>query len=180
MTEFYASSESNEWYTPIEYIELVKAVMGSIELDPASNRVANQYVGAERFFTKEEDGLERSWKAETVFCNPPYGRIGNQSSQGKWLQKFIGAYASGSFDQGIFLCNASIGDSWFVDAWYCDAVCLLHKRIRFYIWDEKDQKVYLGEQPTKGNALIYLGKDPSNFSYVLNTHGKVILNERHM
>ena len=27
-----------------------------------------------RFWTPEDDGLERSWEGERVWCNPPYSR----------------------------------------------------------------------------------------------------------
>ena len=29
----------------------------------------------ERFWTPEDDGLERSWEGERVWCNPPYSKI---------------------------------------------------------------------------------------------------------
>lgn len=34
-----------------------------------------------RFFTAEDNGLERSWSGERVWCNPPYSEIG------PWVRK---------------------------------------------------------------------------------------------
>jgi hypothetical protein len=48
-----------EWHTPPEYLERVRAVLGGIDLDPASSKVAQKSVRAKRYFTKVEDALNR-------------------------------------------------------------------------------------------------------------------------
>jgi hypothetical protein len=46
------NSGENEWYTPANYIEASRMVMGSIDLDPASSETANRTVCATAYYTK--------------------------------------------------------------------------------------------------------------------------------
>jgi len=60
-------------------MKLVRQVMGSITLDPASCAAAQEVVQADVFFTVKEDGLSRSWFGN-AWLNPPFV---------SWGQKFI-------------------------------------------------------------------------------------------
>lgn len=55
-----------EWYTPVEYIELAVEVMGAIDCDPASCADANKVVGAEVFYSQDDDGLKQKWHGRTL------------------------------------------------------------------------------------------------------------------
>lgn len=76
------SNKSHEWFTPPKIIELVREVMGSIDLDPCSCEEANKTVQASRFFTKEDDGLLRDWMGPNIFVNPPGPVQGDRNTKG--------------------------------------------------------------------------------------------------
>lgn len=69
MTALFSANKGT-WFTPPEIIKRVHAVMGGIDLDPASCAKANEIVGAKQFFTAADDALNRPWRGR-VFVNPP-------------------------------------------------------------------------------------------------------------
>src|SRR5690348_1055042 len=52
----------NEWYTPGEYLEYAREVLGGFDLDPASSALANEAVKAAKIYTEADDGLKQAWK----------------------------------------------------------------------------------------------------------------------
>jgi len=66
------------WSTPQDFfMELDEEF--DFTLDPCCTK-DNQK--CEKYYTKEDDGLSKSWDNEYVFMNPPYGR-----EIGKWVKK---------------------------------------------------------------------------------------------
>ena len=121
------SSSSNDWYTPPEIVALARHMLGGgIDLDPASNLVANRIVDADRFYNSQDNGLECCWggKHENVFNNPPYGGMTT-----KFVDKALSEKSS-----VIMLVNATPGRKWFgrlVDSSQVDWFYFFRDRIQF-------------------------------------------------
>jgi phage N-6-adenine-methyltransferase len=64
------SSKTNEWETPADFFDKLNNKF-KFTLDPCAT---SENAKCKKYYTKEDDGLAHSWKGETVFCNPPYGR----------------------------------------------------------------------------------------------------------
>lgn len=118
-----SNSGQNEWYTPPEYIEAARAVMGGIDLDPASSDIANERVKAARYFTAEDDGLAQEWSGR-VWMNPPYAK--------KLIEPFIEKIVKSEIDQAVVLVNNGTDSKWGQKLLIAsNAVCFPSGRIRF-------------------------------------------------
>lgn len=164
------SHKSTEWYTPPEYVEMVRKVLYSIDLDPASIKFCQEWIKANRWFGKKEDGLSRDWDAVTVFCNPPYGKEGGKSGQAVWSKKMIEEWDKGSFKSGILLVNSTQGYRWYEQLWNSFPVCCVRERIRFI---NKNGKA--GGQAKRGQTFVYFGHNVERFRQEFSKIGKIIL-----
>lgn len=72
------SSKSDNWETPQWFFDELNSEF-NFTLDPCADEFNHK---CDKWFSKQDDGLEQSWKSETVFCNPPYGR-----DIKKWIKK---------------------------------------------------------------------------------------------
>jgi len=164
------SSASNEWFTPVPYLNAVRQVLGEIDLDPASCPEANERVKAATFYTEADDGLTRPWWG-TCFLNPPYSRRDGKSNQSLWTQKAIAEYMAGNVSEMIVLVNAQTGDGWFQNLWNFP-ICFVDGRIHF------DQPRGGKKQaPTHGNVFVYFGEWPGRFAEVFGAHGHIVHSE---
>jgi hypothetical protein len=166
---FAHSSESVEWFTPFEYIESARKVMGSIDLDPASCKLANELcVEAKSYFTEDLNGLHQNWWGN-VFCNPPYGRgENNRSNQDIWSNKLINEYKSGRIDQAILLVNAVPDRKWFSRLWDYH-ICFVKSRIKFIDNNGEQQK-----SPPHPSVFVYFGDNVLEFCIEFSKHGHIV------
>jgi phage N-6-adenine-methyltransferase len=154
-----------ESYTPPAYIESAVEVMGKIDLDPASNEMAQLTVNADHFYTAESDGLTKEWRGK-VWMNPPYtARVINV-----FISKLVSHYAAGEVTEAIVLTNNNTDTSWFHEAANnAAAVCFTSGRINFLKRDGSKSS------PTNGQSFIYFGKNIDLFKTVFSKHGLVMV-----
>lgn len=65
------SSATDMWATPQDLFDELNAEF-HFTLDPCATA---ENAKCKKFYTMAEDGLKQDWEGETVFCNPPYGRV---------------------------------------------------------------------------------------------------------
>jgi ParB family chromosome partitioning protein len=142
----------NEWYTPDEYLDAARTVVGEFDLDPASNPIANERVRAAVFYTSDDDGLTKDWSG-VVWMNPPY----ESKLIGQFSEKLCDAFASGNVTAAIVLVNNATETRWFQSlAEQSSAICFPKGRVKF--WHPRKEAV-----PLQGQAVLYLGDDKEAF-----------------
>lgn len=72
------SSKTDLWATPQEFFDELDAEF-HFTLDPCATP---ENAKCKKFYTRQENGLQKNWGGEIVFCNPPYGR-----EIYKWVKK---------------------------------------------------------------------------------------------
>ena len=80
MDSVHYSSGKDDWETPQELFEKLDKEF-HFTLDPCST---HKNTKCDKHYTENEDGLMQNWEGETVFCNPPYSKVGKQD---QWVQK---------------------------------------------------------------------------------------------
>ncbi len=160
------SCKSIEYYTPRQYVEAARLVMGSIDCDPASNALANRIVQARMYYTKETNGLTKPWLGN-VWLNPPYGKEGNKANQSTWSQRLIEQYQAGITTQAILLVTGATETGWF-QVLMDYPISFPARRINFYTPDGGEGNA------TCASAFVYLGPHTEKFIQVFSQFGRVM------
>lgn len=168
-----------EHYTPGFIVEASRNLLGVIELDPASNSIANEVVKANKFFTKEENGLKQKWQGK-VFLNPPGGKTKNKSNSKLFWEKLSYEWFVNNVSEAVFLAYSMEVLQTTQDLKYpvlCFPFCIPKKRISFYDCEKNIKKA-----PINGNCIVYLPNKSNiengikNFKYYFSEIGMVCEN----
>jgi hypothetical protein len=122
-----AASGDFEYYTPTAVLDLVREVLGTIDLDPASCATAQATVQARTYYTVEDDGLRQPWHG-SVFLNPPY----RLPEIARFLGKLVEELEAERTTEAIVLVNAATETDWFqtISGW-ADAICFPDGKLHF-------------------------------------------------
>ena len=163
VAQLIVSSNSNEWYTPPEYVEAARRVLDEIDLDPASCEEANAVVKARKYYTAQDDGLQHDWPGR-VWLNPPYGGL-----TAKFINKLVEQFKLGITQEAILLVNSHATDTdWFQPLWDF-VLCFTNHRINFY--GPGGQK---GNGSTHGSVFVYLGPKQKVFAKEFSKFGAIV------
>ena len=165
MTHIANNSGNQEHYTPVRFIDSAREVMGSIDLDPASNAIANEWIKADTFYTIENQGLNKEWHGN-IWMNPPYNS--------KSLKPLIDKLISENINQAIVLTNnntdTKAGQTLLQ---WASAICLVKGRVRFIKPDGIESK----KSPLQGQIIYYKGDNTKMFKQEFSKHGAVFVKE---
>lgn len=158
--------DSDAWCSPVEVIETVRLVLGTIELDPASNPVAQRTVRAETYYTAEDDGLAQRWSGKT-WLNPPY----SHPLVAQFATRLTLEHQLGNVPEAILLVNNVTEVYWFQQCFdVATAVCFPSYRFSFWHMERENRG------NNRAQALFYFGPGYTRFQRYFGTlFGRVIL-----
>ena len=131
--------QSVDWWTPPKVFDKLDI---EFDVDVASPIGGVDWIPAKKYYTKEDDGLNKDWDG-TVWMNPPYG-----IATGSWLDKFV------KHRDGIALVFARTDTRWFHNyALNADALLFTKGRLAFINPERSDTST-----PATGSLFVACGK----------------------
>ena len=143
-----------EWYTSATIIDAARAVMGGIDLDPASCAHAQAAVRASRYFDAAANGLVQEW-AGRVWLNLPYAR----GLVNEFVNKIV---ASPAVTHAIVLANNATETQWGAVLLQASAaVCFPTGRVHF----DQGDSLSTGA-PVQGQMLVGMGPELDRNAFI--------------
>ena len=160
------NSGNEEWYTPAYLIEAARSTMGRIDVDPASNRAAQQWIQAATFYTREDNGLLREWHG-CVWLNPPY----TTGIIEKFIGKLLTEMEQGRTQQAVVIVNNGTETKWGQTIiGRANALCFPDHRVKFLAGGP------LGSTPLQGQMIAGFKVSPVRFRSAFEPFGVVVIN----
>lgn len=156
------SRKTVEWYTPPAIIERARSVLGTIDLDPASNDIAQQWIKATTYYTGETL-LQPPWEGR-VWLNPPF------DDAQAWIDRLELAYNAGDVTAAVLLVNSAPGYDWWEALIRRHPVCLVRDRVRF--WTVAGEPAE--DAAKKGTTIVYYGPDVGRFIDAFDDLGLIL------
>ena len=164
-TKFTNATAHEDWHTPPHIMDAAKAVLGVIDLDPASSEAANKSVGAKVFFAESDDGLSKEWRGK-VWMNPPY----TDGVVGRFIGKLVESHQSGAVPEAVCIVNNSTETKWGQLALgAASAVCFPKGRVNYLKGGEFKHGGGL-----QGQMLCYFGRRAEFFEEKFKGLGVVL------
>jgi DNA N-6-adenine-methyltransferase (Dam) len=158
---YTSTSNSDEWYTPPDIVELVLRVLKEIDLDPCAE--SDKKIPARLHYTLKDDGLQQDWHGR-LFINPPF------SCPGKWVEKLQDSMLSGANLEAIALLPTATDTDWLNSILKTQPICFLKERIKFLDGDYQPNLL-----APHSHCLVYWGDHEQQFKEVFEEYGIVYL-----
>lgn len=122
MMDVHYSSKTDLWATPQDLFDSISKEHGPFDLDVCATA---DNAKCSCFFTKDQDGLSKTWAPSTCWMNPPYGR-----EIGKWIKKAYEESMKGA--KVVCLVPARTDTAWWHDyVLKSNGVLFLRGRVKF-------------------------------------------------
>ena len=118
---------------------------------------------ADRFYSREDDGLAQPWVAKTVWLNPPYSAKGMERFVNKLEYEFKEAR---SFREALVITNNATETKWAQKlARMAHAVCFLSSRVAFKRINEFGEVWTPRSGTLQGQMMWYISDGSSSDSF---------------
>jgi hypothetical protein len=184
--------EDLELITSGDLVSSAHTLMGSIDLDVASSKVANTFVDAKNFYTPSDDGLNDQLWYGNVYLFPPSGTYfwdkkntrwkltrssspSLVSSHAVWFRRLYREWLAGQIKQGLYFTNCP--DMIRYEQKIFDfPICILRVAPTL----RKNTSDGIGSHKTSTSLVVYLppvdnsGKAVQNFIDLYSPKGRVL------
>lgn len=161
----------DEWYTPPKYTDDAREVMGSIDVDPASNDFAQTRINATTYYTEETNGLDKVWEGN-VWLNPPYSKGANGCAV--FVDRLVALVRAEHVTQAVVLTNSLTDTKWAHSLFSVATLIAFPKgRIKFERHPDYIPENGKEDGAMKGQMFTYIGNNTQAFVDVFGDYCRI-------